>query len=197
MVFFGSPRHAEAAREHAAPHESPWTMTAPLVVLAVLSVVGGALNLPWKSVERLAPWLEPVFEGRLHELSLGAGAQWTLALGTLALALVGIAVAALVYLRHRVPEERVEPVVLQRAWYVDRAYALAVEAPGRAISTWSAYVFDLKIVDGAVNGVAALVRGSGERLRRVQTGYVRNYALGVVLGAVALLAYVALRAQAG
>ena len=194
MVFFGTEREPDHA---AAPHESPWTMTVPLVALAVLAALGGLLNLPWRSVEFLEKWLhEPVFGARLHELDLSAATLWALAVGTTVVGAIGIGLAAAVYLRHRVPEERVEPSVLRRGWYVDTAYAAVIDGPARLLSTWSAYVFDLKVVDGAVNGVATLVRSTGDRLRRVQTGYVRNYALGVVLGAVCVLAWVVIRVQA-
>ena len=77
--------------------------------------------------------------------------------------------------------------------YVDDLYGAVVETPGRLLSAWSAYVFDLKIVDGAVNGVGNLVRGGGERLRPVQSGFVRNYALGVAAGAVAIFAFMIFR----
>jgi NADH-quinone oxidoreductase subunit L len=170
-------------------------MTLPLVTLAGLSVVGGLLNLPWRSVETLRKWLEPVFGSRLHALDVPAGTLWALAIGTAVLCVAGIGIAGAVYLRHRIPEDRVEPVVLRRAWYVDRAYAALIDGPGRLLSTWSAYVFDLKVVDGAVNGVGSLVRGAGDRLRRVQTGYVRNYALGVVVGAVLVLGWIVTRVQ--
>ena len=192
MVFYGERRETEHASE---PHESPWTMTLPLVTLAGLSVVGGLLNLPWKSLEFLHKWLEPVFGERLHVLGVPAGTQWALAIGTAVLCVVGIGIAGAVYLRHVVPEDRVEPLVLRRAWYVDAAYAALVDGPGRLLSTWSAYVLDLKVVDGAVNGVGALVRVTGDHLRRVQTGYVRNYALGVLVGAVVVLGWVVARVQ--
>ncbi|TML93407.1 MAG: NADH-quinone oxidoreductase subunit L [Actinobacteria bacterium] len=192
MVFYGEEREREHASE---PHESPWTMTLPLVVLAGLSFLGGLLNLPWKSTEFLRKWLEPVFGERLHALDVPAGTLWALAIGTVVLGVVGIGIAGGVYLRHRVPEDRMEPLVLRRAWYVDAAYAAAIDGPGRLLSTWSAYVIDLKVVDGAVNGVGTLVRATGDRLRRVQTGYVRNYALGVVIGAVLVLGWVVTRVQ--
>jgi NADH-quinone oxidoreductase subunit L len=192
MVFYGEEREREHASE---PHEAPWTMTLPLVALAALSAVGGLLNLPFRSVELLRKWLEPVFGARLHTLDVPAGTLWALAVGTVVLCVAGIGIAGAIYLRHRVPEDRVEPLVLRQAWYVDRAYAALIDGPGRLLSTWSAYVFDLKVVDGAVNGVGALVRATGDRLRRVQTGYVRNYALGVVVGAVLVLGWVVARVQ--
>jgi NADH-quinone oxidoreductase subunit L len=175
------------------PHESPPTMTFPLVVLAALAAVGGALSLPFGSFHPLETWLEPVMGDRLHKLSLSGSTQVVYALGTVVLALVGIAIAYLIYLGHRVREESVEPTVLRRAWYVDPLYAAVIERPGRLLASWCAYFLDAKVIDGAVNGVAALVRGGGTRLRAVQSGYVRNYALAVASGAVLLVGYVVVR----
>jgi len=175
------------------PHESPWTMGGPLVVLAGLAVVGGALNLPFGKLDFLTRWLEPVVGEHEHHLSLSGSTQLAFALGTVALCLVGVGIAYLVYLGHKLKEESVEPRVLRRAWYVDPLYSKVIEAPGRVVSTWSAYVFDAKVVDGAVNGVAALVRAGGSRLRAVQSGYVRSYALAVASGAVLMLGYAVVR----
>ena len=88
-----------------------------------------------------------------------------------------------------------EPEVLRRAWYVDELYQRIVEAPGRALANFSAFVVDAKIIDGTVNGVGALVRAGGSRLRTVQTGFVRSYALAVAVGAVAILAYAVARSS--
>jgi len=178
------------------PHESPATMTLPLVVLAALAAVGGLLLLPFGSLHPLETWLEPVFGDRLHELSLSGSSQLAFALGTVVLALVGIAIAYLIYLGHKAREESVEPTVLRRAWYVDPLYAAVIERPGRMLSNWCAYFLDAKVIDGAVNGVAALVRGGGSRLRAVQSGYVRNYALAVASGAVLIVGYVIVRGGA-
>jgi NADH-quinone oxidoreductase subunit L len=175
------------------PHESPPTMVVPLVVLAALAAVGGLINLPFSNFLHLEHWLEPVFGDRLHHLTSGTGTKVTLLLVTTAAAVAGIGIAYLVYMRHRVRETAVEPRVLRHAWYVDDVYRATVEVPGRALSNWAAYVFDRRVIDGAVNGVGALVRAGGGRLRAVQTGFVRNYALGVAGGAVAALAYVVAR----
>jgi NADH-quinone oxidoreductase subunit L len=112
---------------------------------------------------------------------------------TLVLVLSGIAIARAVYLKHRVREEALEPAVLQHAWYFDGFISAMVDGPGRLVAAWSAYVFDLKIIDGAVNGVATLVRDTGGTVRRIQTGFVRNYALAIAAGAVALFVYVVFR----
>jgi NADH-quinone oxidoreductase subunit L len=200
LVFFGKPRWQEdVSAEHGAagdyrPHESPWTMALPLVALAGLSAVGGALNLPInRSTEFLTKWLEPVFGHNLHEVTATTGTKWVLFAVTLVLVLIGIAFARAAYLAHRIREDVLEPSVLRHAWYVDSFVSAFVDGPGRLVAAWTAYVFDLKIIDGAVNGVATLVRDSGDRLRHLQTGFVRNYALAVAAGAVALFAFVVFR----
>jgi len=168
-------------------------MTFPLVVLAGLAVVGGLLSLPFGDLAFLETWMEPMLGESLHHLSLTGSQQLGFALATVALALVGIGVAYLIYLRHKIPEEAVEPSVLRHAWYVDPLYAAVIEKPGLMLSKFCAYVVDTKVIDGAVNGVAALVRGTGSRLRAVQSGYVRSYALAVAAGAVLILGYVVVR----
>ncbi|MCU1450840.1 MAG: dehydrogenase subunit [Acidimicrobiales bacterium] len=222
LVFFGKPRwqeadakapeEAEAQPEHEPaategegagahgahgdfrPHESPWTMALPLVALAGLAAVGGALNLPInRSTEFLTKWLDPLFGPRLHEATAATGTKWVLFAVTLAFVAAGIALAYSVYLAHRVREEAMEPAVLRNAWYVDAFVAAFVDGPGRLVAAWSAYVLDAKVIDGAVNGVATLVRDSGDRVRKLQTGFVRNYALGVAAGAVAIFAFVVIR----
>ena len=169
-------------------------MALPLVVLALLSAFGGALNLPInRSTEFLTRWLEPLFGSRLHEVTATTGQKWALFAGTLVLVVGGIGLAYAVYLRHRVREEAMEPAVLRHAWYFDSFISALVDGPGRLVAAWTAYVFDLKVIDGAVNGTANLVRGAGARLRHLQTGFVRNYALGVAAGTVAIFAFVILR----
>jgi len=192
LVFFGRDRwKSEGEGEHAVtPHESPWTMTVPLVVLAALSVVGGGLNLPLSDkTEFLHRWLHPVFGSRVHELAATSGTKWALFFVTLAAVAAGIAIAGRLFLGRQARPDALEPAVLRNGWYVDDLYSAVIETPGRMLSAWAAYVLDLKVVDGAVNGVGSLVRASGSRLRAVQSGYVRNYALAVVVGAVVLLGY--------
>jgi NADH-quinone oxidoreductase subunit L len=219
LVFFGEPRWREAdhkseeealatpEHEPAAataapgdepvhhegePHESPWIMLVPLVVLAFLSVVGGLLNLP--GVLTLEHWLEPVLGEGLHELDVAGWLQVALATAAAVGAVLGILAAREVYLRHRVPAERVEPEVLQHAWYVDQGLSAAVDGPVEATAEGAA-TFDRRGIDGLVNGIGSVVRGGGTRLRAVQTGYVRNYALGISVGAVLLLAFFLTRAS--
>ena len=90
--------------------------------------------------------------------------------------------------------DALEPVFLRRAWLIDWLYAQVIERPGEALSSFAAWVVDRRVIDGSVNGVATLVRDGGGRLRKLQTGYVRNYALGIAAGTVAILAYMVVRA---
>jgi NADH-quinone oxidoreductase subunit L len=191
----GATAASTAAAKHGAhgdfkPHESPPVMAIPLIVLAVLGGIGGLLNLPFGGYV-MEHFLEPVFHDHLHHLSLDSGQKVALAALAIAASLAGIGVAYLVYMRNRLP--RVEPRVLSRAWYVDDLYDNTVAKPGRRFATFSADVFDAKVVDGAVNGAATLVRSGGTALRKIQTGFVRNYALAVAVGAVGVLAYVVSR----
>jgi NADH-quinone oxidoreductase subunit L len=135
-----------------------------------------------------------VLEGSLHELEVAGWLQITLALTSTVGAVLGILAAREVYLRHRVPAERLEPEVLQHAWYVDEGLAAAVDGPGEAVAEGAA-AFDRRGIDGLVNGIATVVRTGGSRLRVVQTGYVRNYALGISAGAVLLMAFFIARAS--
>lgn len=198
MVFFTDARWKEAAAgDHGAhgagPHESPWLMAGPLVVLAGLSVVGGAINLPFGSWLRLEHWLEPVFGETLHHVEAGSSTKLALAGAATAAAIVGIAYAWSVFEQRR-RIDAFAPVILKRAWGVDGLYAAVIAAPGKALAAFSAYVVDARLIDGAVNGLGNLVRAGGGVLRKVQTGYVRNYALGVAFGATALLGWVMVRA---
>lgn len=222
LVFFGEPRwhpvesthsgdeegagpeqeqaaaHGSATPHEAVPHEAPWTMALPLAVLALLAAVGGGLNLPFsRRTELLGRWLEPVFGSRLHELALSGSSQVALAGTTVVLAAIGAAFAWLVYLRHRVRAAVVEPAVLRRGWYVDDLVSAAVETPGRLFAAFCAFFVDLTVIDGAVNGVGTLVRSGGARLRRVQSGYVRQYALAVAVGAVLVLGFLLFRVGGG
>jgi NADH-quinone oxidoreductase subunit L len=178
---------AHAGLHGATPHESPWLMTAPLVVLAGLALVGGGLNLPFATdLHLLGHWLEPVLEGNEAHLDVATGTKVALAVIAIIVALSGIALAAAVYLKRRFAP--VEPELLADGWHYDRAITGFMGGPGRAGFEATA-TFDRTVIDGAVNGVATLVRSGGKRLRVVQSGYVRSYALGLAVGVVALLGY--------
>ena len=186
---------AVAARADHHPHESPWTMTLPLVVLAVLSVGGGIMQLPFApSLRFLEQWLEPSLFGNEVHLGLGAGMLWVLAAIAIAGGLVGIAVAIAAYQRRRIDHRVFEQPLLADAWAIDRAVGDFMGGPGRA-GFEATTTFDERIVDGAVNGVGTSVRRLAGVLRRFHNGLVRTYAAGAALGAVALLLWFLTRAS--
>ena len=194
MVFFGQARWHDASADHGAhgdfkPHESPRVMLIPLVVLAVLSVVGGGMQLPFsKNLHFLEHWLEPVVEESERKIS----STWAyenkyVLLGVAVIvALAGIALSLAVYAKRRLPA--VEPRVLENAWYYDATVARLVGGPGKSAFDGITR-FDARVVDGAVNGAGAVARHLGGLVRRSQTGFVRAYAALIAVGAVALLAW--------
>jgi NADH-quinone oxidoreductase subunit L len=198
MVFFGEARwndHAEENGAHGdhAPHESPWTMVTPLVILAGLSIVGGAMQLPFsKSTHFLEHWLEPVVHHSEVSIS-GTWAysnKWLLLVVAIIIAVAGVVASIAVYAKGKF--KAIEPKILADAWRYDSAVSAIVGGPGRAAFGGVA-AFDAKIVDGAVNGIGTEVRAASGLLRKVQSGLVRSYAFVIGLGAVVLLAWFLLR----
>ena len=184
-----------AEETHVEPHESPRVMTAPMVVLAVLAAFGGLLNLPFDKAKFLEHWLEkPVFEETLHHVAKSTeSARLGLAGLAVTAGLVGIGLAYAIFIRSR-RLAAFEPALLKRgSGGFDDLYSFLVERPGRALFSLTANVFDVRVVDGMVNGIGSLIRAGGSQLRKIQTGYVRNYALGVTFGAAVLLGYAMLR----
>jgi NADH-quinone oxidoreductase subunit L len=205
LTFFGKERwragsgaeaevgeEGSAGHSHAEPHEAPWTMAAPLVVLAALSAAGWLINAPWGRLNLLDRWLASAPLLHLVDIPVATGTKWVLGLVTVALCLGGIAFGFRVWSTSAAHDE-LEPEILRQAWGIDAAVSAFMGGPGRVFATFTA-LFDNRVVDGAVNGVAAGVRFGGSQLRRLQTGYVRNYALGIAAGAAILLGYVVVRA---
>jgi len=187
------PEAARARREYH-PHESPWQMTLPLVVLAGAAMVAGVMNLPFTSdLHFLDHWLEPTLVHPAH-LTSSASVKWILAIVAVMGGAVGIAAAVAVYLRGRVPAAKIELPLLARGWRYDESISNFMGGPGRKSFDLVAW-FDATFVDGAVNGVGRLVRDGGGQLRRLQSGLVRSYAAMVAIGAIALLVWFLSRAN--
>ena len=186
--------HDDAAAHAAEPHEAPPTMLYPVLVLGVLSTVGWLINAPFGGMDYLHKWLAPVFPPTVvPEFALSTGTKWVLGVTAVAFAFGGL-FAGYGAWRRVVDRPALEPAMLARGWYVDDAVSATVGGPLARLATYFSFAVDVGLIDGAVNGVARLTAGSGRQLRRLQTGYVRNYALGIGFGAVAILAFVALRA---
>ena len=182
LVFFGDQRWDEEAH----PHESSWTMTTPLCILAGAAIIGGAINLPlvkdWLVLEH---FLEPVFN-HPHQFSSGTTTKVALAVISVCAGLAGISIAILSWLTRRIPTDRLEPEFLENAMHVDSTYARVVGGIGTT-GFQAAADIDKQIVDGAVNGVGKLTMRMAQFIRPAQSGYIRNYAIGVAVGALAIV----------
>ena len=203
LTFFGPPRYlvdvdvdvdvdADVAHE-IQPHESPWTMTFPLVVLALLSVVGGFIQLPFSSSTKwLEHWLEPaMFHNETH-LHLSASTLWILAVLALISVGVGIFAGFLTYFKEKIDKKIFEKPILSDAWKFDSAVSNFMGGPGFQAFEATAK-FDKRVIDGAVDGTGQMVKRTASVLRLSQNGMVRTYAVGIGLGAVGLLVWFLLR----
>jgi NADH-quinone oxidoreductase subunit L len=222
MVFFGEARHDAAA--HA--EESPGIITVPLMILAVLSFVGGAFNLPYEGFHQLAHWLEYTLE-EVESLPLDP----TVAGISLGLGLLAIFISWLVYGRKPVVEDQKDPLAslgfifkgMNNKWWIDELYQFLFITPYVKISHFVADVIDWRFwhdwfhdtvvagtydwvsnvglnlyadqkgIDALANGLGTWTQSFSGILRRVQNGFVRSYALSVLLGVVVILGYLILK----
>ncbi len=169
-------------------------MTIPLIILGAASVIGWLLNAPFGGLDYINKWLEPVFPTTIAApFTVATGTKWLIGLIATAAAFLGLA-AGLGAWHRAVDRPVLEPAFLTHAWYIDEGIAATVGGPLTRMATAFSYAIDLGWVDGLGRGVSATIAASGRQLRRIQTGYVRNYALGIGVGAAALLFYVSLRA---
>jgi NADH-quinone oxidoreductase subunit L len=205
LAFFGkdrwaeSPEHAEldAAHAHHAdgatsePHESPWIMTVPLWILSFFAAVAGVLAIS-SSQFSLSRWLDPVWGANLFQSNLSSTAVWVLGIVDAVVAIVFVVIGLRLW---SIKSDRpaLEGAFLRGAWYINELYDAVFGRPSERLAAFCADVIDPKIIDGAVNGVAGAFRGSGVVLRRTQTGYVRNYVLGIVFGTVVVLGFMLTR----
>ena len=194
MVFHGECRASAHAQAHL--HESPATMTAPLVILAAGSIFAGWLGAPeylWGS--KWDHWLAPVFGAQeAHHGSVAVEIYVTLA----TLALVGAAIY-LAYARYGRPGVKIAQDaetgggffyhLSLNKYYIDELYDLAVVRPFTASSDWLARVFDPGVIDGIANGIARTAQGMSVFWQGVQTGNVQHYLVGFLIGTLALLGY--------
>lgn len=182
MTFLGRARWEDGVK----PHESPWTMTFPLVVLGIFTAFLGLLNTP----VRLAfeAFLEPSFEGVAHVEGLPFRTFAFLAALTMLIATAGIVWGLRKY---RVDELRAEDSTFWKrsrsGFGVDDLYGRTIVAPGRTAAKWAAETMDPKVVDGAAHGIGWSVRVAGSALGRLQTGQVRTYAGGMAAAGVILI----------
>jgi len=191
LTFRGNERFREATEGHD-PHESPWVMTAPLIILAVLSVLGGLLDLPWTHHGDLTSFLSPTLGYVPAGAPLSSTVQWGLGLVDFAAAIIGLLAAFSIW-RDRYEDARFEKSFLERVWRWDDAYDLTIGRPLTSVAQFSGDVIEPKVIDGAVNGVAVTVARSVEGIAKVQSGYVRHYALAMSLALSVIIVYLVAR----
>lgn len=212
LTFEGKPRIPEDLKHHI--HESPPSMLIPLIILAVLSVAGGYIGIPefmWKSIgiegenlfERfLSSSILSTEQVTHHALPHGSLTHWGLVALSVLAAFVGIALAVYMYAINPVLPERLteKPIVslLYRGsygkWFVDEIYDLVFVKTFVNLSKLLA-LFDLKVIDGAVNGIAGAIMALASVLRTAQTGLLRFYAALMAIGVTAILVYMILSAR--
>jgi NADH-quinone oxidoreductase subunit L len=161
----------------------------PMVVLGVLSLVGGFYGTPWGNW--LGDFLTPV-TGPVVELPTGSGAFWLSIILSLALALAGIGLAWMRYGARQAsfaPSRNPVVVFLANRWYVDALYERAIVRP----ILWVGRLFRRDVegvaLDGGTRGFGRIVGWSSQGWRALQTGYARNYALAIFVGAALIVLY--------
>lgn len=180
VTFLGENRASHEVQHHI--HESPASMTVPLAVLAVLSIVGGYFTL--------LHYLSPIF-GPHHEAHVPLLVKY---LPTV-VGLGGIGLAYIIYVLNPAIAENLTHslsalhTVLLNKYYIDELYDAVIVRPIAAMSTWLWKVWDTLVIDGTVNGAAHTMEANGLILRLLQTGNVQNYALSFLIGAAAILGY--------
>lgn len=193
LVFHGEPRDRELY-DHA--HEASLPMRVPMGILAVLSVIGGWLAFPG-GYNKVDDWLSSTFTRipvRGPTIAPQPFAPLSMVIVLLVTAL-GFALAYAVYYRRQPTPQRMAAMApgfynfMAHRYYVDELYGTAIVLPIR-VSAWALNrFFEIGLVDGIVDGVGVFTRFASGRLRRVQTGYVRNYALAILFGAMLMVGY--------
>jgi NADH-quinone oxidoreductase subunit L len=187
VLTFAPPASPQRPRD-AHPHEAPPVMATPMGILAALSVFGGVLGARAAGAPLLR-WLQEFFGLEVHEAPPPIG----LTLLTVAVGLLGIALGYAAYRQRREPHLGAIGTFFERHWGLQPLYDVVITGVARRIGQGLADVVEVQLIDGAVNGVAALAGRAGGALRRLQTGYVRQYAVVILTGTVLLLGYWLLR----
>jgi NADH-quinone oxidoreductase subunit L len=206
MTFYGEQRTHKKAKDHI--HESPWVITVPLVVLAGLATVGGLIGIP-HAIDvlhvgnKLEHFLAPVFEHsqKFYQIEAhgSAATEISLMVFSVVVAAIGITAATVMYLkRPDLPGKFTSKFsTLHRwvfnKWYVDELYDALFVNPTKQFGTFCWKGFDVKVIDGIVNGTGKVVTAFSTALRYTQSGLFHNYALTMVLGMVVMVAILILQ----
>jgi len=202
LTFFGESRVKPEALSHL--HESPKVITIPLIILAVFSVIGGYIGIPkaFGVTNYFEHFLDPVFEDarlvieRNGEWAHGLSLEWALMAIAIGIALIGFFIAYRLYIKSPEAPARyaekagfVYRTVLNK-YYIDEIYHASIIKPFFGLSDIFWKIFDVKIIDGIVNGTSVLFRGISQVLRKVQSGYVQEYIVVLILGGICIFGYI-------
>ncbi len=194
LTFYRKFRGTHEQEHHL--HESPKSMTIPLIVLAVLSVVGGLLGLPefWNLPNWMHHHLDPIIIHKSPSI-LNHDKEWMLMAIAVLAAGATIFFAYMVYIKNKMlPEANDEKLkgikkLIYNKYYVDELYDIVIRKPLDIISTFFYKFIDLQIVDGIVNGVGSTVKGISSVVRKAQTGHIGLYIFSMVMGIILILFY--------
>jgi len=181
VTFTGTFRGTHDQEHHL--HESPAAMTFPLIVLAILSIIGGYVGVPevLGGHHELAGYLSPVVKSAEHHLDHNTE-YMLMGLSTI-LVVISISFAWMKFKNYKVEgEANGLGKVLENKWYVDELYQAAIVNPLKSISAFFNNIIESKVIDGAVNGVGKAVNYSSRQLRWLQSGQVGAYVLLMVIG---------------
>jgi NADH-quinone oxidoreductase subunit L len=189
MTFKGKFRGTEEQEHHL--HESPALMTVPLIFLAVLSIVGGFVNIPEvfaNGGEKLTEFLSPVIAKHEHQPVSHSTEYLLMGLST-GLVILTIVFAWFRFKNYQPKEEKGFGKVLENKWYVDELYDKVIANPLNRFAGFLNNIFERYIIDGVVNGVGKAVNYSSRQLRLLQSGQVGSYVLLMVISILLLLLY--------
>jgi len=204
LTFYGKGRMDAETKSHI--HESPRSMTGPLIVLGVLSLIGGYIGMPhiFGVTNYFEEWLQPVMSGPAHEMAehaLASGGhsatmEWLLMAASVVLVLISIWMAYYFYRKNIQAStslaEKLSGIktTLENKYYVDEFYGAVVIRPVIYFSLFLWKFVDVILIDGTLNGLAKLWRDISDALRYSQSGQLRGYATGFTVGVVLLIAWI-------
>ena len=186
FITFTGKFRGTAEQEHHI-HESPATMTIPLIVLALLSIVGGLVGIPEvisHGGDKLTAFLAPVIAAKGEAHHIAASTEYMLMGLSTALVLIAIAVAWFMFKNYQAKEAKGLGKILENKWYVDELYNAAVVNPLKKLGSFFKNIIEKKGIDGIVNGTGRLVQYGSRQLRLLQSGQTGSYILLMVLGIV-------------
>lgn len=199
LTFRGEKRFNQ---QHVHPHEASQIMTVPLIILAVLSVIGGFVGIPHASV--IEQWLEPIFASTRYKLLAGEQEgeilEYIVMVFSVGVALIGMYIARWIYLQRK----DIAKLIVQRypriyrwlvnKYFIDEVYDAVIVNPVVNISKhyiWEGV--DVSLIDGIVNGTAKMISAIAQLMRKFQTGVVQFYAVIFVGGILVIVTWLLIK----